>query len=257
MERLKTFTVVIAVALLLFSQQALASALPDAETLHFHVNVFGVMRALDVAITFTKGQEKDQYIGTLKLKPLGLLKWIVPFSQSEMTSTMRLLPGNNRLRLEYFEKNTQARRHYRGIYRFDYEKGELIGQGFFDGKALNPEVFLLPEEGGFYYEDLLTFLYNVRSGGYGNLQPGDQVLIHMLPGKGERTFKFEFLGPSLERDRKSQAEKNVASLHLNREFYGLKIDEMKIWLSADLLPLRGLAKNVLGWGDVALVSANH
>jgi len=257
MERLKYFTSFLLICLLFFSQASHAAPLPDEEELKFHINVFGVMRALDVAIKFSKGQEKDQYIGTLKLKPLGLLKWIVPFSQSEMTSTMRFLPSSNRLRLENFEKDTQSRRHYRGVYQFDYVKGELIGQGFFDGKALNPEVFTLPEDGGFYYEDLLTFLYNVRSGGYGDLKPGDKVLIHMLPGKGQRTFQFEYLGATSSRDRKSPAEKFVVSLHLDREFYGLKIGEMKIWLSESLSPLRGLAKNVVGWGDVALVPAAH
>lgn len=254
---MKLFTSLLLLGLLCFSQPGLAANLPDQEELNFHVNVFGVMRALDVGIRFTKGDEKDQYIGVLKLKPLGVLKWIVPFSQSQMTSSMRWVPEINRLRLEFFEKETQSRRLYRGVYRFDYVKNELIGQGFFDGKSLNPEVFPLPEDGRFYYEDLLTFLYNVRSGGYGALKPGDKVLIHMIPGKGERTFEVEFLGESVVRDRKSAAEKWVVSLHLNREFYGLKIGEMKIWLSENFSPLRGLAKNVLGWGDVALVSSGH
>jgi hypothetical protein len=236
---------------LLVSKDVWARLPLKAENLRYDVKVFNLFHTLQIRMEVRPADEENLYIARLHLQPKGVFKVVLPYKSCAFYSKLRLLTPSNRLRPEYFEKILVSKRVYRGVYRYDYEKGEVTGQGFFDDQPMAVEVFSLPSEPEVYYDDFLSFIYNLRSGWYGQLKPGEKVQVHTVPTRGKRVFDLEIANKNLASTfHPVDGSKYLMVLNMNKKVFGFHIDRFFIWLSDEYLPLMGIFRNVVGWGDI-------
>ena len=108
---------------------------------------------------------------------------------------------------------------------------------------------------GVLYDDPVTAFYNLRSGVYGNVEPGREFLLRTLPRKGHEMIRINVASRE-EAEGRRAAEKAkdgkdiLIRILIDREMWGRKKGELEIWFNRDLVPLSGVVKDVPFFGDV-------
>lgn len=227
---------------------------PQTDTIDYRVEAFRLFDAAQAQLSLTAESDPNLFTAKITVKPTGTLKHFIAYQSCEFTSRLRWQPEKSRYRTEYFEKHLISKRDYRGVYTFDFEKGIVKGQGFINGKPLEIEEFPLPENGD-SYEDLLSLLNNLRHDAYGTLKPGTRLELRTIPTQKQRSFTLDVLDAGREKAPGGPLpDATLVALKLDRKFLGFHIDRFYIWISKDHRPERSMAKNVLAWGDIAVIA---
>ncbi|HDM10123.1 MAG TPA: DUF3108 domain-containing protein [Desulfobacteraceae bacterium] len=224
------------------------------EELNYHIGFWLFSHCGEATVRLCKSPAKNIYMAKMDGKTVGVVDLLVGRYRYSYEShagydeqTDRLFPLYFRLRKKRKEKI--------GIrtITFNYKDRELIfARKTAKGKKTQK---VLPMEKGVLYEDYLTLFYNFRNGYYGPLQ---RDMTYHLPLHIHEGFKFLDLtiGSEEEAHNARAQELNPKDMDYFVRFRVLKEDvssksgNIAGWLSKEAVPVKGVIKDVIFFGDL-------
>ncbi|MCX5906558.1 MAG: DUF3108 domain-containing protein [Deltaproteobacteria bacterium] len=164
---------------------------------------------------------------------VGVVGWITRYRKDVYRSTMTTVNNGRRLIPLRFEEDV------------------IIGTR--GGKTVQEEIEI-PE--GLLYDDPMTAFYNFRFGVYGKVEPGKKFIIPAVPRKGkEKAIRLAVASrEEAEKRRATEEEKGSKDLfitvQIDPELVGSLRGLVEAWFSSDVVPVSGLAKGVILFGDI-------
>jgi hypothetical protein len=205
-------------------------------------------------ISFKKFEEEGRYIATLQGETLGILGWGARYRVDTYRSVMEEVDGGRRLRSISFEEEVKIGNKLRRRNNFfDYQKRKWIQVRLRkDGTQGRKEEEIPP---GMVYDDFITGFYNFRYGAYGKIERGKKYTVPTFPKKGPANYEIWIASREEEERKKKSLEFKEGREYRIKLFIGPEITHSKEgmiegWLSKDIIPMEGMIRDVILYGDV-------
>ncbi|MFK5927522.1 MAG: DUF3108 domain-containing protein [Desulfuromusa sp.] len=204
------------------------------------------------SIQLTRGEQPDTYLVVMQAKTLGAAAFFTRHRIEKYQTLMKVgasgllqplwhsshtIRGEGKSRREKITRNT-----------FDYDSGQVRYQKIKNGHVYTDQWFDM--EKGKPLFDILSALYNLRLGFYGN--PGqDTIFIPTFHRKGTQDIVVEPLRKSKRKDQKFFAADSVqCKILVDPSVFGTKGRDILASFDEKMRPQKGIIKNVIGLGDV-------
>lgn len=205
--------------------------------------------------SFKLTREGEGYVGVLEAETRGFIGFLTSYRRHIYRSHMNYLPAEGVLRVTLFERHvTIGKRMEKTFTHLDNEAG-LLNSRFFKNEKL-VKVVDEPIPHGVVYEDIMSAFYNVRLGNYGPLDPGRHFQIRTIPSEGESLIKIgiasneEALRWRHELKMGSGEKIIAATVRLPRKLFESKKGEVTALFNEAVIPLHGIVKDYIGFGDM-------
>jgi hypothetical protein len=195
-----------------------------------------------------------KYIASLTAQTTGVVGWFLRYRKDSYIARIKEVDGGTRFRTMTFEKNVDmGGKVTRGITILDYEKGLMTWKKWKKGKLRRSGELTM--EPGVFYDDPITAFYNFRFGVYGPIEDGREYLIKTFPkSKGKEVDIYLRLATESEFERlskhKGPLEGYFAYVKIDPELFGSKSGDIEMLFSEELIPVEGVAKDIILFGDV-------
>ncbi len=231
------------------------------EQLEYHIGFWLLSHCGEARVTFCQSPAKGIYIARMSGRTAGFVDWLIGHYRYSYISYAGYDKKTDRLYPLHFKliKKRKDRVNTRTI-TFNYKNQELIfAHRTAEGKEGHKIVAM---EKGILYEDYLTLFYNFRHGFYGPLIRG---MTYHLPLHIHEGFDYLDLtvGSKEEQETAMANELNPKGKDYFVRFTVLKEDVSsksgKIfgWLSRERVPVKGVIKDVVFFGDLWGVLINR
>jgi hypothetical protein len=194
------------------------------------------------------------YVATLTAHTTGVLGWFLRYRKDTYTSRLQEVHGGGRFRTMTFEKNVDIGGNVRrGITVLDHENRLMKWKKWKKGELRDSEELTM--EPGVFYDGPLTAFYNFRFGVYGSIEEGREYWIKTFPksrGK-EVEIYLRIVTKSEFKRRLSDREPfdvYLADVKVDKELFESKSGDIEILFSDEMVPVEGVAKDILFFGDV-------
>ncbi len=175
--------------LLVLSWPAPAAGLLQPEILHYTVDT-ALFKNAGQAVVSLRQRGPDLYEGEIRGETKGAIGLLSGHRRDCYRTTMRLVRGQLQPLL-YVEESWVGRKHLYKEYRFDYDQHRLeMWRRGSDGSLVRKWETELSEP----VFDPISAFYNFRSGGFGELKPGETLQITGIPYPQPETITIH-LGP--------------------------------------------------------------
>ena len=205
-------------------------------------------------ISFRKLEEEGRYIATLQGETLGVLGWAARYRVDTYRSVMEEVDGGRRLRSISFGEDVKIGSKLRKrTYFSDYQKRRWVKvRRRKDGTEAKTEEEIPP---GMVYDDFITGFYNFRYGAYGKIERGKKYTVPTFPRKGPTNYEIWIASKEEEEGKKKSLELKEGREYMIKLLIGPEITHSKEgiiegWLSKDLIPMEGMIRDVVLYGDV-------
>ena len=226
-------------------------------------NFFGEKLIYDISFLWFKNaavgstilqRDEENYVAKLKAETKGFMGFITGYIKHLYVSRMSMAGENSGLQPYLFEKNIiYQRSEKKTITTLDYDNRIVSWFTTKMGKKIEEKSEPIPLS--IVYYDILSTLYNFRTRYYGEIQKGKDFLIHTIPEKNESEIHIHIC--TREEELKLKKEENIEDregyfliIKIPKEIFKTKHGEVLIWGSKDLLPLKIVVKDYIGFGDV-------
>ena len=213
------------------------------ETLYYDVGFWLLPRAGTCRLTFNK--KNNTYVAVLEAWPKGFIKVFIPYKKEIMKSVMEYDPKNRRMRpLEFHETYIMEDFEIKKTLIFDYSKQVYHFAIQQNERHLVNRTYRLP---GKQFDDILTFIYNLRLGSYGRINEGRKLIVSVLmrqkPSRISLHFDKQFLP-------QQESGKYHAILSLDRNLTNARSNTISCWFSEEFIPLGGMIEDAVFFGDL-------
>jgi hypothetical protein len=205
-------------------------------------------------IGFKKLEEEGCYIATLQGETLGVLGWMARYRVDTYRSIMEEVDGGKRLRSVLFEEDVKiGNKRKRRTHFFDYQKRKWIQvTQRYDRPHVREEEEIPP---GMVYDDFITGFYNFRYGAYGKIEKGKKYTVPTFPKKGPANYEIWIASKEEEERKKKSLKFKEGREYMIKLFIGPELTHSKEgmiegWLLKDLIPMEGMIRDVILYGDV-------
>ena len=205
--------------------------------------------------SFSFSREGDGYVGVLEAETIGFIGFLTSYRHHIYRSHMSYNPDDGRLMVNLFERHvTIGKREEKTFTRLDNEKRHMNAMFFEKGELVKVVDEAIPD--GVIYEDIMSAFYNVRLGNYGPLDAGRHFEIRTIPSEGESLIKVEVSGEEEAAKWRSKldrapGEKVIpATVRLPRKLFESKDGEVTAIFNDSIIPLYGVVKDYIGFGDM-------
>ncbi len=107
----------------------------------------------------------------------------------------------------------------------------------------------MPQQGAYY--DALTAMYNLRSGYFGPLDPGNSFVIPSISRKGAEQIEIQVLTDEQRREQGQFPLSGVlCRVMVSAEIFDTKGGAIYVWFDEQLVPSAGVIENAVGMGDL-------
>ncbi len=224
------------------------------EVMKFIAGFLFFHHAGDAEISLVPLSRKGRYQATLSGKTRGFIGFLT--RHREDTHISELIENENRTRFicTRLIRDTKIGHHHTiKVFEMDYSKRQLTITRL---KKNHRSVHITPIPKGIFYDDPLTAFYNFRFGSYGPVEFGKTFRIHTIPGKKLNTLSLKIAsrGKTVKESRNlpiRNKAKYLVYLKLDPDIIKSRTGDIEGWLSANLIPLYGVAKDVIFFGDVS------
>jgi hypothetical protein len=205
-------------------------------------------------MSFRKLEEEGRYMATLQGETLGVLGWAARYRVDTYRSVMEEVDGGRRLRSISFGEDVKiGSKLRRRTYFSDYQKRRWVRvRRRKDGTEAKTEEEIPP---GMLYDDFVTGFYNFRYGVYGKIERGKKYTVPTFPKKGPANYEIWIASKEEEERKRKSLELKEGREYMIKLFIGPEITHSKEgmiegWLSKDLIPMEGMIRDVILYGDV-------
>ncbi len=239
-----------------FAQGPLRTTLIEeflGEQLDYQIGFWLISHCGKALVKLCKSPHRGIYVAQLTGKTVGLVDWLVGRYRYSYLSYSGYDEKADRLFPLYFKlvKRRKDKVSTRTV-TFNYKDQELI---FASSRAGTQSHKIIRMRQGILYEDYLTLFYNFRHGYYGAIQRG---MTYHLPLHIHEGFDFLDLtvGSKEEEEVARSQELNPKGKDFFVRFRVLKEDvssksgKIVGWLSRDAVPVKGVIKDVIFFGDL-------
>lgn len=219
------------------------------EELNYRMSFWWFNHAADGRIAIKR--EEGGFLITLSAETTGFIGWVTRYRKDYYRTYVEEIEGGRRFRLKRFEKEvTIGKRVRKGITTMDYERRLMTWRSWGGGKEEKEGEDPIPE--GAYYDDPLTAFYNFRYGVYGPIEEGGEYHITTFPKKGVSTIYLRLANhdEKMERIKRRRATDYLADIRINEELFGSQTGGIEALFTRELVPLEGVVKDVVFFGDV-------
>jgi hypothetical protein len=167
---------------------------------------------------------------------------------------MEEVDGGRRLQSISFEEDVKiGSKLRRRTHFFDYQKRRWVEvRQRKDGTQAKTEEEIPP---GMVYDDFITGFYNFRYGAYGKIERGKKYTVPTFPKKGPANYEIWIASKEEEEGKKKSLKFKEGREYMIKLFIGPELTHSKEgmiegWLSKDLIPMEGMIRDVILYGDV-------
>lgn len=207
----------------------------------------------DAQISLVPAGRAGRYRASLTGKTRGVIAFFTRHREDTHISELVENGEKNRFICTRLIRDTKiGHSHTTKIFEMDYEKRRLTVTRV-KGKRKSVHVKSIPP--GVIYDDPLTAFYNFRFGVYGPVRHGESYKINTIPGKKANHIFLRVASKGETRRKKgnfpfsNQAE-YLVYLRIAPDIVKSKKGELEGWVTGGLVPLYGVAKDVIFFGDV-------
>jgi len=225
----------------------------ENETMTFTAGFLLFPRAGDAEIKLVRLSERGRYRGTISGKTRGIIAFLTRHREDTHISELKENEEKNRFICTRLIRDTKiGKDHTIKIFEMDYQKRQMTVTRI---KRNRKSVHVKPIPPGIIYDDPLTAFYNFRFGCYGPIQYGKRYKIDTIPGKKIKHI-FLHVAPKEEAEKKrkrlsiAKQVKYLIYLRIAPDIIKSKKGEIEGWASSGLIPVYGVAKDVIFFGDV-------
>jgi len=207
-----------------------------------------------------EGEAVFQYLGNGRYlayhegRTVGLVGWISRYRRDIYRSVMGTTHNGKRLIPLRFEEDVIVGQKIRKrITLYDYVAGKAFVETQKEEKVTREEMKI---PSGMIYDDPMTAFYNFRFGVYGKVEPGKEFTIHSVPRERSPKVTRLVVASREEGEKRRSLEKEkdgkdlFITVHLDKELVGSLRGLVETWFSSDVVPTKGVAKDVFFWGDI-------
>jgi len=223
------------------------------EVMNFTVGFLFFRHAGDAQIGLVPLPQRGRYRATLSGKTRGIIGFLTRHRQDIHISELEEDKSRKRFICTRLIRDTKiGNNHTIKIFEMDYKKRRLTITRI---KGKRKSLHSKPIPKGDIYDDPVTAFYNFRFGSYGPIRYGKKFVINTIPGKRLNHITLQ-IGSKQETKRKARAltisgrVKYLVYLWIAPDIIKSKKGEIEGWLSPTLIPLYGVAKDVILFGDV-------
>jgi hypothetical protein len=225
------------------------------EKLTYYLGFLWFDQAADCVIKLQRDELSGQYLASMCAKTRGFIGWLTGYRENLYVSHLEEIEGGRRLRPVLFEKRvTKGDNIDISTHRFDYQQKQIDFVIIRNNWIISQDCVDIPE--GIIYEDLLSAFYNFRAGVFGEIKTGHNYVIPSLPDQGIDKYTVEVLDQAYSREIHQRQDWStdtdfILRVKVSKEIFGTREGLIWIQMSKNSLPLRAVAEDAIGLGDVS------
>jgi len=219
------------------------------EKLHYRMSFWWFKYAADSHIALKR--DGEDFLITLSAETAGFIGWVTKHRKDRYRVYVEEVEGGRRFRLKRLEKEvTIGKRVRKSVTSMDYEKRIMTRRSWGRGKGEKRSEEPIPADT--YYDDPLTAFYNFRFGAYGPIEEGREYNISTFPKNGVSTIYLRLATGEEKVRRRVKIDQTdyLADITIEREMFGSQSGNIEAVFSKDLVPLGGVVKDIILFGDV-------
>ncbi len=225
------------------------------EKLFYKLSFLFFRHVADAEFHFGKTDTPGRFYASLDVQARGFVGWITRQRRHTYTSEFELVDGGRHLR-SIHHKRVISYGERKEVYesRADYLLSKYSWKIFKNGQIVQEGGGAIPE--GKILEDILSAFYNFRRGAFGQVTYGRDYRIDTIPGKKGVTHFDVKVAKEKENEYSANNRENnfdktyLLTVDIPPEIFDSKTGNGEIWLTAGMIPLEGLIKDVKDLGDV-------
>ncbi|MFQ5329075.1 MAG: hypothetical protein ACE5D4_03695 [Thermodesulfobacteriota bacterium] len=221
----------------------------NGESLHYRLSFWWFKYAADSHIALSR--DGDNFLITMSAETAGFIGWVTKHRKDRYRVYVEEVEGGRRFKLKRLEKEvTIGEKVRKSVITMDYEKRIMTTRRWGRGKSEQRSEEPIPEDT--YYDDPLTAFYNFRFGAYGPIEEGREYHITTFPKNGVSTMYLRLATgeEKVRRRTKIDATEYLADITIEREMFGSQSGNIEVLFSKELVPLEGVVKDIILFGDV-------
>lgn len=224
----------------------------DGEKLVYDISFLWFENAAEAVTTME--QDENGCIARLTAETKGFVGFFTGYVKHFYVSYMKMTQEKKGLWPYLFEKNIIFQRsEEKVVTKLDYKKRTLSWVTTEKGKIIEEKSMPIPPS--IVYYDILSVLYNFRSMYYGEIEKGKDFVIQTIPEKNESEIRIHVA--TREEELKLKREENIKDsegyfliVKIPKEIFKTKEGRVLVWGSKDLLPLKVIVRDYIGFGDI-------
>ncbi len=200
-------------------------------------------------------REGSGYKAILEAETKGFVGFFTSYRKHVYVTHLTFLPESGKFRSNLFERYVVIKtKEERTNTKLDYEKRVMSWVKSKNGKVFEEKSKPIPEE--MVYEDILSAFINFRMGAYGPIKRERKFKVHNIPTKGQSIIDVNITSrEEADGDKKlfgKGYDENLLYMKIKvpREIFKSKTGEVSLWIDDRLIPLKGVVKDYIGFGDI-------
>ncbi|MBE9502812.1 MAG: DUF3108 domain-containing protein [Proteobacteria bacterium] len=205
--------------------------------------------------TLTFEREGDGYKAVLQAETKGFVGFFTSYRKHTYISHISYSPEMGKFRARRFERYvTIKEKQEKTITDLDYKTRTMNWKDYKDG--ILKEDKSEPMSGEHDHEDVLSAFYNFRMGVFGPIKRDREFKVNTIPEKGVSTIDVK-IGSLAE----AYGSKRLFGKGFKKEMFHIKVRVPKeifksrhgvvdIWVDEQIIPIRGVVKDYIGFGDI-------
>lgn len=222
------------------------------ENLEYDVSFLWFDKLAEGSLQLFHGEQPDTFLIVMKAKTLGMAAFFTRHRIEKHQTLMKIGTTGLLQPIWYSSHKIRGKGSSRSEkvtrYSFDYVANQVRYQKIKNGHVYTDKWFVMEEDKPLF--DILSSLYNLRLGLYG--KPGqDTILIPTFHRKGTQEIVIEPLREMSKTDHNFFATAAVkCRIIVDPSIFGTNGSDILAGFDKQMLPQRGIIKNVIGLGDV-------
>ncbi len=222
------------------------------ESLAYDISFLWFDHLAEGSIQLFRGEKPGTFLVVLEAKTLGLAAFFTR-DRVEKYQTLMEIGASGLLQPLWYSSHTirgsgKSRSEKTTKYTFDYKTNQVRYQKLKNGHTYDDKLYPLEKNRPLF--DILSALYNLRLGFYGNLGK-DHLQIPTFHRKGPQDIVVDPLKNMSKKDRKFFAADPIqCRILVDPSVFGTKGRDILASFDNLMRPQKGIIKNVIGLGDV-------
>lgn len=223
------------------------------EEVKYDINFLWFKKAAEGSFKFTR--EGKGYRAVLEAETKGFIGFFTSYRKHRYVSYMTYLPEKRKLQVNRFERYAIIRkREEKTITDLDYDTRLMNWEEYKKGRLIEEKSEPIPE--GAEYEDILSAFYNFRMGVFGPIEKNRKFEVNTIPEKGVSTISVKICGeedaPLARKLFGSFFSDDLVHVKVKvpKDIFKSKKGEVSMLLNDKIIPLQGVVKDYIGFGDI-------
>jgi hypothetical protein len=223
------------------------------ESLVYDISFLWFERLAEGRLALAAGERPGTYRAVLEARTLGVAAWLTGNRMQRYVSLMEVGPDGRLQSLSFESRIIKGKENERSnttrLYTFDHDRHQVRFQRARNDRFYKDE--LLPMSGEAPPNDILTALYNFRTGHFGPLKPGSRHTVPTFSRTGKEEIRIEMLTDA-ERPEDPFFPRHglLGRAVLDDEILDTRSGTVYVWFDDLGRPQRGIVENVIGLGNV-------